>query len=62
VAAAAGNPAAVRAAGTALATNPLPIVVPCHRVLRSDGGLGGYRGGLELKGALLRLEGERRPR
>ncbi len=57
VATAAGNPAAVRAAGSALATNPIPIVVPCHRVLRTDGGLGGYRGGLELKAALLRLEG-----
>jgi methylated-DNA-[protein]-cysteine S-methyltransferase len=57
VAAAAGNPAAVRAAGSALAANPIPIVVPCHRVLRTDGGRGGYRGGLELKEALLRLEG-----
>jgi methylated-DNA-[protein]-cysteine S-methyltransferase len=56
VATAAGNPAAVRAAGTALATNPLPIVVPCHRVLRSDGGRGGYRGGLPRKEALLALE------
>jgi methylated-DNA-[protein]-cysteine S-methyltransferase len=36
--------------------NPIPIVVPCHRVLRTDGGLGGYRGGLECKQALLRLE------
>ncbi|HEU0316743.1 MAG TPA: methylated-DNA--[protein]-cysteine S-methyltransferase, partial [Solirubrobacteraceae bacterium] len=56
VAAAAGSPAAVRAAGTALARNPIPIVVPCHRVLRTDGGMGGYRGGLERKDALLRLE------
>ncbi|MGI8803434.1 MAG: methylated-DNA--[protein]-cysteine S-methyltransferase [Solirubrobacteraceae bacterium] len=56
VATAAGNPAAVRAAGSALATNPIPIVVPCHRVLRTDGGLGGYRGGLELKVLLLELE------
>jgi len=56
VATAAGSPRAVRAAGTALATNPIPIVVPCHRVLRSDGGLGGYRGGLERKDALLRHE------
>ncbi len=56
VAAAAGNVAAVRAAGTALAANPIPIIVPCHRVLRTDGGLGGYRGGLELKRQLLRLE------
>jgi methylated-DNA-[protein]-cysteine S-methyltransferase len=53
VATAAGRPAAVRAAGTALATNPIPIVVPCHRVLRSDGGLGGYRGGIGRKRALL---------
>jgi methylated-DNA-[protein]-cysteine S-methyltransferase len=56
VATEAGNAAAVRAAGTALATNPLPIVVPCHRVLRSDGALGGYRGGLEAKRRLLTLE------
>jgi methylated-DNA-[protein]-cysteine S-methyltransferase len=62
VATTAGNPAAVRAAGTALATNPIPIVVPCHRVLRTDGGLGGYRGGLELKRALLRLEAAGRER
>lgn len=51
-----GNPKAVRAVGTACATNPLPVVVPCHRVLRSDGGLGGYLGGLEAKTALLDLE------
>lgn len=51
-----GNPSAVRAVGTACATNPLPIVVPCHRVVRSDGSLGGYLGGLEAKGALLSLE------
>jgi methylated-DNA-[protein]-cysteine S-methyltransferase len=50
---AAGSPAAVRAAGSALASNPLPIVVPCHRVLRTDGGLGGFRGGLAAKRALL---------
>lgn len=56
VATEAGNPAAVRAAGSALATNPLPIIVPCHRVLRSDGGLGGYLGGIQRKDALLRLE------
>jgi len=56
VATAAGNPRAVRAAGTALATNPIPIIVPCHRVLRSDGTLGGYRGGPERKDELLRLE------
>lgn len=51
-----GNPRAVRAVGTACATNPLPIVVPCHRVLRADGTLGGYIGGLEAKTALLDLE------
>jgi methylated-DNA-[protein]-cysteine S-methyltransferase len=56
VATSAGSPAAVRAAGTALATNPIPIIVPCHRVLRSDGALGGYRGGPERKAALLRHE------
>ena len=52
----AGRPTAVRAVGTACATNPLPLVVPCHRVLRSDGSLGGYLGGLEAKTALLELE------
>ena len=51
-----GNPAAVRAVGTACATNPLPVVVPCHRVLRSDGSLGGYLGGTEAKQQLLALE------
>ncbi|MFH5823596.1 methylated-DNA--[protein]-cysteine S-methyltransferase [Georgenia sp. AZ-5] len=57
VAAAAGRPRAVRAVGTACATNPLPVVVPCHRVLRSDGSLGGYLGGLATKKQLLALEG-----
>jgi methylated-DNA-[protein]-cysteine S-methyltransferase len=56
VASAAGNGAAARAAGTALATNPLPLLVPCHRVLRSDGALGGYGGGLAAKQWLLALE------
>lgn len=56
VAGAVGRPSAVRAVGTACATNPLPVVVPCHRVLRSDGTLGGYIGGLDAKAALLRLE------
>jgi methylated-DNA-[protein]-cysteine S-methyltransferase len=56
VATKAGSPRAVRAAGSALATNPIPLLVPCHRVVRSDGGLGGYRGGLERKADLLRLE------
>ena len=51
-----GNPRAVRAVGTACATNPLPVVVPCHRVLRSDGSLGGYIGGLDAKTTLLSLE------
>jgi methylated-DNA-[protein]-cysteine S-methyltransferase len=57
VAAAAGNPKAVRAAATACATNPLPVVVPCHRVVRSDGSIGGYAGGTDVKKALLALEG-----
>jgi len=57
VARSAGNERAVRAAGTACGSNPLPIVVPCHRVLRSGGSLGGYGGGLPMKEALLRLEG-----
>ena len=57
VAARAGSPRAVRAAGNALGANPIPIVVPCHRVLRTGGGLGGYGGGLERKQFLLRLEG-----
>jgi methylated-DNA-[protein]-cysteine S-methyltransferase len=51
-----GNPRAVRAVGTACATNPLPVVVPCHRVLRADGTVGGYIGGSSAKKALLRLE------
>ena len=51
-----GNPKAVRAVGSACATNPLPVVVPCHRVVRTDGSLGGYAGGLLVKTALLRLE------
>jgi methylated-DNA-[protein]-cysteine S-methyltransferase len=57
VASRAGNERAVRAAGTACGSNPIPIVVPCHRVLRSGGALGGYGGGLPMKEALLRLEG-----
>ncbi len=56
VAAAAGNPKAVRAAGSACATNPLPVVVPCHRVVRSDGRVGQYAGGTYAKKALLALE------
>jgi len=57
VATIAGNPKAVRAAGNACSANPVPIVVPCHRVLRTGGGLGGYTGGVEKKERLLRLEG-----
>ena len=56
VAAATGSPRAVRAVGTACATNPVPIVVPCHRVVRSDGSFGGYAGGPAAKQALLTLE------
>jgi methylated-DNA-[protein]-cysteine S-methyltransferase len=52
-----GHPKASRAVGTAMATNPIPIVVPCHRVLRTGGALGGYGGGLETKVWLLRHEG-----
>jgi methylated-DNA-[protein]-cysteine S-methyltransferase len=51
-----GSPKAVRAVGTACATNPIPIVVPCHRVIRSDGAVGAYRGGPAAKRALLDLE------
>ncbi len=57
VATSAGSPRAVRAAGNSLGSNPMPIVVPCHRVLRTGGALGGYTGGLERKEFLLRLEG-----
>jgi methylated-DNA-[protein]-cysteine S-methyltransferase len=57
VAAEAGSPRAVRAAGNALGANPMPVVVPCHRVLRTGGTLGGYTGGIERKEFLLRLEG-----
>ena len=53
----AGNERAFRAAGTALGSNPLPIVVPCHRVLHAGGGIGGYTGGIEIKRTLLRVEG-----
>ncbi|MGH3879223.1 MAG: methylated-DNA--[protein]-cysteine S-methyltransferase [Actinophytocola sp.] len=56
VAAAAGSPRAVRAVGTACATNPVPVVLPCHRVVRSDGTSGGYVGGAAAKQALLTLE------
>jgi methylated-DNA-[protein]-cysteine S-methyltransferase len=60
VASRAGSPRAVRAAGNALGANPLPVVVPCHRVLRTGGALGGYTGGIERKQFLLRLEGYHR--
>ena len=56
IARSAGNERAVRAAGTACGSNPIPIVVPCHRVLRSGGALGGYGGGLPMKEALLEME------
>ena len=56
VAAAVGHPRAMRAVGTACARNPLPLVVPCHRVIRSDGLAGSYLGGVEVKKALLQLE------
>lgn len=56
VAKAAGSPKAVRAVGSACASNPLPVIVPCHRVVRSDGSFGGYLGGPEAKRTLLQLE------
>jgi methylated-DNA-[protein]-cysteine S-methyltransferase len=56
IATAAGSPNAFRAAGTALGHNPLPIVIPCHRVRHAGGGIGGYTGGLERKRALLAIE------
>ena len=56
LAATAGSPRAVRAVGTACATNPVPVVVPCHRVVRSDGAIGSYRGGTAAKRTLLGLE------
>jgi methylated-DNA-[protein]-cysteine S-methyltransferase len=62
VAADAGSPRGSRAAGNALGSNPMPIVVPCHRVLHSGGGLGGYGGGVERKRWLLELEGALTPR
>jgi methylated-DNA-[protein]-cysteine S-methyltransferase len=57
VAAAAGSPRGYRAAGNALGSNPIPVVVPCHRVLAGSGGLGGYTGGLDRKRLLLGIEG-----
>ena len=52
-----GRPTSARAVGTALATNPFPIIIPCHRAIRSDGSLGGYQGGLDMKRKLLEMEG-----
>jgi methylated-DNA-[protein]-cysteine S-methyltransferase len=52
-----GTPGAARAVGSALARNPFPIIIPCHRAIRSDGTLGGFQGGLKMKRALLKLEG-----
>ncbi len=57
IAAQGGNPRAWRAAGSAVGANPIPVVIPCHRVVRTGGGLGGYGGGLHRKAALLELEG-----
>jgi methylated-DNA-[protein]-cysteine S-methyltransferase len=57
VARAIGAPKALRAVGTACGANPVPLIIPCHRVIASDGSLGGFGGGLRLKRRLLRLEG-----
>ena len=57
IAAKIGSPSAARAVGTALANNPFPIVIPCHRVVRSDGSLGGFGGGINMKRQLLAKEG-----
>jgi len=54
-----GKPKAARAVGNALASNPFPLIIPCHRAVRSDGSLGGYQGGLEMKRRLLEMEGVR---
>ena len=59
IATAVGRPRAVRAVGTAIGSNPISILIPCHRVLTSDGRLGGYAGGLDAKERLLRTEGIR---
>jgi len=56
MAAKAGSPKAMRAVGQALARNPLPVIIPCHRVLAGDGGLGGFSGGLQMKRWLLEME------
>jgi len=57
IAKAMNRPRGARAVGKALATNPFPIVIPCHRAIRSDGALGGYQGGLRMKRSLLKMEG-----
>lgn len=54
-----GSPGSSRAVGRALATNPFPIIIPCHRAVRADGGIGGYQGGAEMKRAVLAMEGVR---
>lgn len=51
------HPGAARAVGTALAKNPFPLIIPCHRAVKSDGKLGGYAGGLDMKKRLLEMEG-----
>lgn len=61
VAEAAGSPRAMRAVGSACANNPIPLIIPCHRVVRSDGGIGGYGGGLSIKEDLLAMERGVRP-
>ncbi|MBL8026187.1 MAG: MGMT family protein [Fibrobacteres bacterium] len=53
----AGNKMAIRAAGTAMATNPFPLIIPCHRVIKTDGTIGNYGGGIEMKRKLLKAEG-----
>ena len=57
VAIASGHPGAVRAVGNAVGRNPIPVIIPCHRVIRADGSIGGYALGTELKIRLLKLEG-----
>lgn len=57
-----GRPAAYRAVGNAVGANPIPIVVPCHRIIAADGGIGGYSGGLAYKKKLLALEGALQPK
>ena len=52
-----GNPKGARAVGNALKNNPFPIIIPCHRVIKSDGSLGGFQGGMKMKRALLEMEG-----